>query len=183
MSTKLGIAVNTSLQKVNTENTRYVLQNTDAYQFMLTVFDSGLKLSSGKALDVATATIDKHLSATELVGKGANNENVVISVKAAQIIMANANLLSLTSKTSMGGVVATLGAVFAKKIALAMGAASDDKQAKTIAAIADIAAAGLVVPAAIMTGVGPVMIGLTVVSSLSQCVLSGLELQKSLTQE
>lgn len=76
--------------------------------------------------------------------------------------------------------MATIGAVFFKKMALAMGLASDNKQAKCIAAHADLSSAalatGVATTAAISTGG---LASLLAVGAASQLILAAYEVNKS----
>jgi hypothetical protein len=68
--------------------------------------------------------------------------------------------------------MAKIGATFAKKTALTFSlAGGDDKKAKCIAALADLAASGLTTGALVATGVGTVFIA----GSIAQLILSGYQ--------
>lgn len=85
---------------------------------------------------------------------------------AVQLSSQTLTLLKLGANATPGQVLATVGATFTKKVALAMGLAENDKQAKLIAAFSDCASsvlsAGLAVSAA-TTPVGWVLVGAALV--------------------
>jgi hypothetical protein len=167
-------ALSAGLRSANTENTRAIIQNPELFAFLLTNFNNTLKLASGKPSDIAIGFTAKALSTTKLVGKSKSSQGVVVGTTAAQILLATASLVSVAGKTPTTAVMA-IGAVFAKKTALAMGlAGKDDKRAKCIAALADVAASGLttaVVASTAATGIGAVLLA----GSIAQLILSGYQ--------
>lgn len=131
------------LQCVDKPSTRAVLKNPDLFAYVLSIFNTAIKLASGKPAEMAVGVANKTLATGKLVGKASGNQDLLIGVGAAQILLISANLITLNG-SGPGAAMATLGSVFAKHTALALGlAGSDDKKAKCIAAIADLAAAGL----------------------------------------
>ncbi|WP_156955226.1 hypothetical protein [Polaromonas glacialis] len=160
------------LKANSTANTKAVLNNADLFAFLLTNFNNTLKLVSGNSTDVVLGLTNKALSTTKLMGKSSSSQNVVVGVTAAQIILTTASLVSVAGKGPASAVVA-VGAAFVKKTSLALGlAGKDDKQAKCLAALTDLAASGLTValvaPTAV-TGIGAVLLA----GGIAQLILSG----------
>jgi len=163
------------LQSANTPATRAVLKNPDLFAFMLSNFNNTIKLASGKPADMAVAIANKTLSTGKLIGKSSGSQGVVVGVTAAQILVISAGLVTVAGK-GPGGAMAAVGAAFAKKTALALGlAGSDDKQAKCLAAAADLTAAFIttvmVATPAAATGIGAVVLA----GSIAQLILSGYQ--------
>ncbi len=168
------------LRTANTENTKAVLKNPDLFAFLLTNFNSTIKLASGKPADMVFGLANKTLATGKLVGKSSGSNNVLVGVTVAQILVTSASLISVAGKGPTGAMV-TIGAAFAKKTSLALGlAGSDDKKAKCLAAAADVAASILttaaVAPAAV-TGIGIVILA----GSVAQLLLSGYNAHQACT--
>lgn len=162
------------LQSANTPNTRAVLKNPDLFAFLLANFNNTIKLASGKPADMVIGIANKTLATGKLAGKASGSQGLVVGVTAAQILVISAGLVSVAGK-GPGGAMVAVGAAFAKKTSLALSlAGNDDKKAKCIAAMADLAAAGLttamVVPAA-GTGIGAILLA----GSVAQLILSGYQ--------
>ena len=173
-------ALSAGLKAANTENTRAVIRNPDLFAFLLSNFNNTLKLASGKPADVAIGLTSKALATGKFVGKAENASAVVIGITAAQILVTTASLVSVAGKSPTSAVVA-IGAAFAKKTSLAFSlAGGDDKRAKCIAALTDLAASGLttalLAPAA-GTGIGAVFLA----GSIAQLILSGYQAQQACT--
>lgn len=173
-----GEILDQGLRKADTENTRAVLKDADLYSFLISTFNGAIKLASGNPADIAVGLSSKTLATTKLVGKSSDSKNLVVGVTAAQIIMTTAGLVTVASKGPTSAVVA-IGAAFAKKTSLALSlAGGDDKRAKCLAALTDLAAsgltAGLVLPSA-ATGIGAVVLA----GSLAQLILSGYQVHKA----
>lgn len=168
------------LRSANTENTKAVLKNPDLFAFLLANFNNTVKLASGKPADMVIGLTNKTLATGKLVGKSSGNNNVLVGVTVAQILVTSAGLISVAGKGPTGALV-VIGAAFAKKTSLALGlAGSDDKKAKCMAAAADVAASLLttaaVAPAAV-TGIGIVILA----GSVAQLMLSGYNAHQACT--
>lgn len=178
ITTKTALAK--GLQAAGTENTRAVIQNPELFAFLLSNFNNTLKLASGKPADMVLGLTNKALATTKIAGKAANSSGVVVGITAAQILMTTASLVSVAGKSPTAAVVA-VGAAFAKKTSLALGlAGKDDKRAKCLAALTDLAASGLttalVAPTA-ATGIGAVLLA----GSIAQLILSGYQAHQACT--
>lgn len=162
------------LQHANTAATRDVIKNPELFAFLVGNFNNTLKLVSGKPADMAIGLSSKALSTTKLAGKASAASGVVVGVTAAQILLTTASLVSVVGKTPAGAMI-SIGAVFAKKTSLALGlAGGDDKRAKCLAALTDLAASGLTTAAfasTTMTGVGAVLLA----GSMAQLIVSGYQ--------
>ena len=172
MNLTTGDALTSGLQRADTENTRAVLQDIDAYNFMLSMFNNTVGMASGSKVDIAVGLANKALSTTDLVAKSSNANGVAIGSAATQIILSSLSLLSLGAKATPGQVLATAGTMLATKTSIALGmVGNDDKKAKCLAAFADIAAL-----AAAPTG------GLTafmIAGGISQVILGGYKVSQS----
>lgn len=162
------------LEHARTGPAREVINNPDLFAFVLAQFNNTLKLASGRPADIVLGLTNKTLATGKLVGKSTQSQGVVVGITAAQILVTSASLLSVAGKGPAGAMI-MVGAVFAKKTSLAFGlAGSDDKQAKCLSALADLAASGLttaaVAPAA-ATGIGAVLLA----GSIAQLVLSAYQ--------
>jgi hypothetical protein len=168
------------LQAANTEHTKAVLKNPDLFAFLLTNFNNTIKLASGKPADIVVGIANKTLATGKLVGKSSGNDGLLLGVSAAQILVITAGLVTIVGK-GPGAAIVAIGAAFAKKTSLALGlAGTEDKKAKCLAAIADVAAAGLttamVAPTA-ATGIGAVVLA----GSVAQLILSGYQAHQACT--
>lgn len=162
------------LQSVDTPNTRAVLKSPDLYAFLLASFNNTIKLTSGRPVDIVVGLTNKSLTVGKLIGKTSDNNNVMVGMNVAQMLVITANLATIAGK-GPGGAVATIGAALAKKTSLALGlAGNDDKRAKCLAAATDLAAALLttaaVAPTA-CTGIGMVVVA----GSVAQIFLSAYQ--------
>jgi len=177
-----AVALTAGLKSANTENTRAAINNPELFAFLLSNFNNTLKLTSGKPTDIAVGLASKALATSKLAGKSQGSTNVVIGTTAAQIILTTASLVSVAGKTPTVAVMA-IGAAFAKKTALALGlAGKDDKRAKCIAALTDLAASGLtttVVASTAATGIGAVLLA----GSIAQLILSGYQAHQACIAE
>jgi hypothetical protein len=171
-------ALEAGLKSANTGSTRAVIQNPKLFAFVLGTFDNTLKLASGKPSDVSIGLTSKALATTKIAGKAGGSAGIVVGATAAQILVTTAGLISLAGKSPTTTVVA-IGAAFAKKTSLALGlAGKDDKQAKCLAALTDLAASGLttalVAPTA-GTGIGAMLLA----GSIAQLILSGYQVHQA----
>jgi len=103
-------------------------------------------LEAGKALskgDMAAAAISFGGKAATLAGMAADSSQSTTAkagVFASKTILASLGLVNLAKVNSPNAVIATVGATFLKKIALAFDlAGNDDRRAKMIAALCDLA--------------------------------------------
>jgi hypothetical protein len=134
---------------------------------------------------VAFGFAEKTLSTSRVAGKATNSKNLTAASTGIQALVATASFVSLVGKTSPTAVLPVVGATFAKKTALTFGlAGDDDKQARCIAAAADIVAAGLSTwgaaaaaraAAAAATGVGAGVGGALLVLGAAQLVVAGYQ--------
>ena len=142
--------------------------------FLLANFNNTLKLATGKPADMAIGLTSKALATTKLAGRAGGASGLVIGSAAAQILVQTAGLVTIAGKTPAGSMIA-IGAAFAKKTSLALGlTGSDDKRAKCLAALTDLAASGLTTAGLIVatpTVVGSVLL----VGSAAQLMLSGYQ--------
>jgi len=172
-------ATDMALMQINTSNTRAVRDDTETYGYLLSMFNGTLSMASGKPSDIVIGMVNKGLATVSIASSVVNAKNIKLGTSVIQILVANANLVSLAGKASPAAVLITVGATFATKISLALGLAGEsDKRAKCLAAMADIAAAGGTLALGAMTapaGVGALLIA----SSLAQLVLGGYKASKA----
>jgi hypothetical protein len=162
------------LSAANTENTRAVLSNPDAFAFLLNMFNGTLGMASGSKADIVLGFAGKSLATTDVVAKMGGAKGVQLTSSAIQIMLSNASLISLAGNAHPGAVIATVGATLATKTSLALGmAGGDDKKAACIAAAADLVAAGSTLTAGVITtstgvgavtGIGPLLIASSIAS-------------------
>lgn len=178
----------TGLKQANTPATKAVLNNADAFAFLLGMFNGTLGMISGKPADVAMGLVGKGLATTDITAKSTGAKGVAITSSAIQIVLSTASLVALAGKVHPGAAIATIGATVATKTSLALGmAGDDDKKAACIAAMADIVAAGGTLAAGVITtstgvgavaGVGPLMIA----SSIASLILGGYKAHQACTK-
>lgn len=131
------------LQKDSTANKRAALQNPELFGWLLTQFNQTLRLATGKPTDMVIAVANKSLSTGKLAAKSSQSSGLAISLTTAQIMVTSASLVTVAGK-GPGGALVAIGATFAKKSSLALNlAGGEDKRAKCMAAVADLAASGL----------------------------------------
>ena len=181
MNLTTGDALTSGLQRADTENTRAVLQDIDAYNFMLSMFNNTVGMASGSKVDIAVGLANKALSTTDLVAKSSNANGVAIGSAATQIILSSLSLLSLGAKATPGQVLATAGTMLATKKSIALGmVGNDDKKAKCLAAFADIAAgAGTVAMAALAAAPTGGLTAFMIAGGISQVILGGYKVSQS----
>jgi len=171
-----------ALQEADTPATRAILKDTDAYGFMLTTIIGTIKMASGKPGDIIEGVVDKATGTADIIGKGGNSDTFNLTNATSQMFIQTLSLASLAGKTHPGIILATVGAVFFKKIALAMGLANDNKQAKCIGAFADLSSAvlttGVATTAAFATGGVATVLA---IGAASQLVLAAHEANKACT--
>ncbi|MDH0097364.1 hypothetical protein N7333_12335 [Pseudomonas sp. GD04158] len=159
---------------VKSENVRAVQRDRELYLALLGIFNSTLKMAPDDTLKFAFAASNKAVTTGKLAGKATDSTSVIIGLSAAQLLIVTANLITQVGK-GPGSAATAIGAAFAKKTAIAFGMiGKDDKQAKCIAALSDLAASGLsaalVVPTA-ATGIGSIAMAI----SLAQIILTALQ--------
>jgi hypothetical protein len=177
----------------DTPATRKVAADAELFAFLLGVLNTTAKMGTGNPADVALGFMDKTFSTSHLAGRASRSQNVMAASAAAQIMVLTAGLVSLGGYSSPAFVMSTVGAMFAKKAALTFGLiGDDDKQAKCIAAAADIVAAGLSTTAAAValksaaiaaTGVGAGISGAMVVLSAAQLAVAGYQAHQACVAE
>ena len=133
-----------TLRTVDTDATRQVEQNADLLNLFASILNGSLAALDGKTpseikISAILGGIDKNASLAGFVGKVENSKNFMVGSAAVQLSSQTLTLLKLGANATPGQVLATVGAVFTKKVALAMGLAENDKQAKLIAAFSDCA--------------------------------------------
>lgn len=133
-----------ALNSVGTPAAREVSQNAELTGLLTDILNGTLAASEGK-LGAALGFADKYAAVAEFAGKSVDNQTVRAFAVSSQMLTQTLGLLKLGSSASPGMVVATVGAMFTKKVALAFGLVENDKQAKLLAATADFASAGLTV--------------------------------------
>lgn len=129
-----------ALDSVGTPAAKAVSQNAELTGLLTDILNGTLAASEGK-LAAALGFADKYAAVADFAGKSAQNPTVRAVAASSQILTQTLGLLKLGSGATPGVVVATVGAMFTKKVALAFGLVENDKQAKIVAAMADFAAA------------------------------------------
>jgi hypothetical protein len=135
-----------ALRKVNSPATQTIEQNADLLALFVTILNASLSALEGQPLlGLTLGTADKFSAIGDFMGKSANNREVRAAAVSTQLLIQTLGLLKLATNLSTGRVVVTVGAMFTKKVALAFGLVEDSKQAKLIAAGADIVSSILTV--------------------------------------
>jgi hypothetical protein len=133
-----------ALATVDSQATREVMNNADLMAMFVGITNGSLAaLEGGPAAALGIA--DKWATVTDAAGKAAGNTMMTTTAASAQIITQSLSLIKLGSAASPGMVVATVGAMFTKKVALMFGLVPEDKTAKLVAAIADLTSSVLIV--------------------------------------
>ncbi|WP_028310730.1 hypothetical protein [Derxia gummosa] len=149
-------SVREAYRQVGTEKALAVARDSDLIALSVSILNAGLAGMEGK-LAGALGSVD---GVTDAGGKLAGNQGVKTAAASAQIINQTLALLKLANNTSPGVLVGTVGAMFTKKVSLAMGLADDNKQAQLIGAWSDLLSSLLtagVTAATITTPVGVVL--------------------------
>ena len=168
--------VATATEQQDTPSMRAIRRDTDAYDFMLSMFNGSVAMMSGKGVDVALGSAGKVLATTDLLASSSGQQNLELGSKTVQMLLTSASLISLGAKANPWIAVSTIGAATATKMSIAFGLANDNQQAKCLAAITDLAAggfSGVVGGLMISTGGGAVVGSLIVVSAIAQVILAG----------
>ncbi|RVU43780.1 hypothetical protein [Rubrivivax rivuli] len=133
-----------ALDSVGTPAAKAVSQDAELTGLLTDILNGTLAASEGK-LGAALGFADKYAALADFAGKSRQNQTVRAFATSSQILTQTLGLLKLGSNASPGMVLATVGAMFTKKVALAFGLVENDKQAKLVAATADFASAALTV--------------------------------------
>lgn len=183
MSKTTEEALRAELRRVATPNTRMVLNDSDAFSYMVKMFNGTLAMASGKGIDIAMGSLDKSIATVDLTSQASNSNKILLTSRTIQLLLESAKLASLAGKTNPLGIMATVGATLATKTSIALSmAGSDNKQATCIAAFSDMAAGGLTLTAGIAfsaTGLGSLAGVALVVSSVSQILIGGYNAHKA----
>lgn len=140
----------------NSPHAKEIEQNADLLNLFVGIVNSSLAALDGKVAG-ALGLIDKHASIAGFAAKSEGAKGLLAASSALQISTQTFSLLKLGANATPIAVVATVGAVFTKKVSLAFGLAEDDKQAKLISVGADCASSLLAFGGTIIAGVsGPV---------------------------
>lgn len=160
---------------------RQALRNPDQFRYLLDMFNQTVRMASGSSVDIGAGFASKATSTVGMAAQSQGAKGVVITAKAAQIILANAELLALGQKAGLKLVLTTVGATFMTKASLAFGMAGDAKSEKCIAAITDIGASGLSLVAtrsvaiSVLPVAGPALGVVNLAVGIAQLALAGYE--------
>jgi hypothetical protein len=144
------------------KNAKEIEKNADLLNLFVGIVNASLaamdgKTASEKGLSATLGLIDKHASIAGFTGKQNDIKALILAGNAIQISTQTLSLLKLGANASPGAVVATLGAMFTKKVSLALGLVENNKQAKMMEVTADCAASLFSLGGMIVAGVsGPV---------------------------
>lgn len=133
-----------ALHAVGTPNAKAVANNAELTGLLVDILNGTLAAAEGK-LGAALGAADKYGSLADFTGKQLNNSTVRAVGASSQILTQTLGLLKLGSNASPGMVLATVGAMFTKKMALAFGLVDNNRQAQLLGATADFASAALTV--------------------------------------
>lgn len=133
-----------ALAAVDSPATRDVMNNADLMAMFVGITNGTLAAIEGGP-SAALGIADKWATITDAAGKAASNSTVTTTAASAQLITQTLSLIKLGNAASPGMVVATVGAMFTKKVALLFGMAPQDKSTKLVAAIADLTSSVLIV--------------------------------------
>ncbi|MBK6740563.1 MAG: hypothetical protein IPG64_23390 [Haliea sp.] len=134
--------VREACRALGTESGREVADNAELTALLVSILNSSLQASQGK-LDAVLGFVDKHAAVAGYAGKSVGNDTVRVSSASAQILTQSLILIKLGSNASPGMVVATLGAMFTKKMALAFGLVDNNQQAKLLEVTSDMVSSTL----------------------------------------
>jgi hypothetical protein len=132
-----------------------VMNNAELLNLFVGIVNGSLAALDGKTSAVL-GIVDKHASLAGFVGNAHQLKGLSAGSNAVQILTQTLALLKLGSSASPGMVVATVGAMFTKKAALAFGMVEDDKRAKIIAVATDCVSSFLSVGIAAAMATNPV---------------------------
>lgn len=133
-----------ALKVADTKATRDIMNNTDPMARFVGVINGTLAALEGGS-SAALGLADKWATIADAGGKMAKNNTCHAAASSAQILTQTLTLVKLGSNASPGMVVATVGAMFTKKVGLMFGLVDDNKQAAIVSATADVTASLLVV--------------------------------------
>jgi hypothetical protein len=133
-----------ALRQCETPATKVVVDNSDLLAMFTGIVNGTLAALEGNS-SAALGLVDKWATVTDVAGKSSGITGLRLASSSVQLVTQTLSLVKLGSAASPGRVVATVGAVFTKKVALMFGMAADEKQAKLVAAAADLVSSTLVV--------------------------------------
>jgi hypothetical protein len=172
--------VRKALEKPNTDACRAVLNNADLFALFVGVVNGSLAALEG-APSAALGFADKWATVADASGKMTNNKTLRAAAGGTQILTQSLSLMKLGANATPGAVMATVGAMFTKKVALAFGLAEDDKRAKIIAAVADVTSSVLAVGAiGLATTATP---GILIVAAYAQLGVSGYQAYTAMVED
>lgn len=144
------------------KHAKEIEKNADLLNLFVGIVNASLAAMDGKtagekSLSATLGFIDKHASIAGFTGKQNDIKTLILAGNAIQISTQTLSLLKLGANASPGAVIATLGAMFTKKVSLALGLVENNKQAKMMEVTADCAASLFSLGGMIVAGVsGPV---------------------------
>ena len=173
-----------ALAAVDTDASREVMNNADLFA-MFVGLTNGSLAALGKPIDAAFGVADKMTTLADGAGKIANSKTVKLTSSSAQIIIQSLSLIKLGTAATPGMVVATVGAMFTKKVALAFGLVEDDKSAKIVAAIADLTSAILVtgISYTAIAGATTIVPAILLVGAAAQLSVTGWQAYNTYTED
>jgi hypothetical protein len=128
-----------ALQAQGGENAKAVAADAELLGKLVDMLNGTLAAGEGRLAGVL-GYIDKNAALCDVVVRGKDAKTVKAASASVQILTQTLALLKLGSQASPAMVTATVGAMFSKKVALAFGLAENDKQAKLVSVVADMAA-------------------------------------------
>jgi hypothetical protein len=138
----------------NTESTRTINGDTETAA-QLAALLSGTLQAAGNRVDFLLGMAEKSLALAGLASP--NSPTARVSLTSAQVLLQTLSLLKLGTAMTPGLVMASVGATFAKKVALLFGLIEHERGARVLAAAADLAAAGTFTVIAVKTA-GPLIV-------------------------
>lgn len=118
---------------------RKVALDAELLSKLVDVLNATLNASEGK-VGLLLGWVDKHAALADIAARAGGHQGVKLASTSLQITTQTLSLMKLSAQASPGAVVATVGAMFCKKVSLAFGLVDNDKQAKLVAATADLIA-------------------------------------------
>ncbi len=176
------------LKACNTPATKELVNNSDLLSTFVGVINGTLGALEGNA-GMALGTADKWTGVADLAGKSAGNKNVHVAASTVQIFTQSLSLIKLGPSATPGAVLATVGAMLTKKVALALGMAGEDKKTKLLAASADLVASSCSVGAGYLALTAAAAAGATtipwilLIGAVAQLGVSGYATYEAYTAE
>jgi hypothetical protein len=113
---------------------------SDITDLLNATLEAGKALAKGEMASAAVSLGNKAATLAGLAAEGSESRNAKAGVFASKAILSSLGLINLAGVTRPNVIVATIGATFLKKVALAFDlAGGDDRKAKMIAAVCDLA--------------------------------------------